>query len=504
MKKLRSIKIYLFAVVIAVCFSACKSKKSNLTNVGASGNKFDNLYIDACAQYNIGNYTVALQKFISCANLKPQEASVYFQLSRINNTLKNSNEALLNASKANKLAPSNKFYAQHYADYLRQIGQYKEAIAVLETALKSNLRDETIYNELVHLYGLMDNTKAKQINLYKQYIENVGFKPTVALKIIALYNEKKDFESAHLIYAQLKKASPKKVQYYIDDAIIYQLQNDETNAMLNYEKAMELNPNNWQVNYSLYKFYLNKKEDLKAKKYFLQAFEDGNTTFETKTKACQDLLKDLDAKIITNEYGGIAAAALEKIYPTNANAIYTGAILYEKISEKNAALKAFENSVTINPNMYDAWLGATKNAEQLNSFSKVTMLSEKAIEYFPNIALLYIYAANGYNTQKQYEKAFQHACNGIRYVIEDIDRAGLLIQKGISLYGQKKFNAAKENLIEAITLNIENAIANDKLGNAFYQLNDIGKALEYWQKAKKLGLNNEWIDKKILEKKLYE
>ncbi len=113
MKKLRSIKIYLFAVVIAVCFSACKSKKSNLTNVGASGNKFDNLYIDACAQYNIGNYTVALQKFISCANLKPQEASVYFQLSRINNTLKNSNEALLNASKANKLAPSNKFYAQH-------------------------------------------------------------------------------------------------------------------------------------------------------------------------------------------------------------------------------------------------------------------------------------------------------------------------------------------------------------------------------------------------------
>ncbi len=503
MKFLQSIKLSLIALVAILSFNACKSKKSVADNV-TNPNQFESYYIDACAQYNIGNYTVALQKFNACANLKPQEASVYYQLSRTNNFLKNYNEALFNASKANKLAPENKFYALHYAHYLKQIGQYKDGINVLETSLKSNLKDEPTYAELVNLYDVGEKNTDKQIALWKQYLEQAGFKTNIALKLIKLYNDKKDYEGAHNIYNQLKKAAPKKAQFYIEDAAIYQLQKDETNAMLNYEKAMEINPNNWQVNYALYQYYFGKNDDTKAKKYFEQAFNDANTTFETKTKACQDLLKNIDNKTINSQYAEIAAKALISIYPANANAQYTAATFYEKINKQNEAQLAYENSTKLNANMYDAWLGAIKIASLQKNYQKTIELSEKAIEYFPNIALLYYYVANGNNNLLQHNKANEFAVNGLRYVIEDKDKVLLLIEKSIALYKLQKYTEAQNSALEAKALPIENAQLFDILGNIYFKLNEPTKALENWQQAKTMGLKNEWIDKKIADKKLYE
>ena len=66
---------------------------------------------------------------------------------------------------------------------------------------------------------------------------------------------KKDYAAVHQTYDLIKKASPLKYQYYLEDAKVYKEQNDETNAILNIEKANEINPNNFLSNFELYQYY---------------------------------------------------------------------------------------------------------------------------------------------------------------------------------------------------------------------------------------------------------
>ena len=51
-----------------------------------------------------------------------------------------------------------------------------------------------------------------------------------------------------------------------------------------------------------------------------------------------------------------------------------------------------------------------------------------------------------------------------------------------------------------------NSVILEHLGDAYANLNDITKALEYWNKAKEVdkGDVSEFLDKKIADKKLYE
>jgi tetratricopeptide (TPR) repeat protein len=75
---------------------------------------------------------------------------------------------------------------------------------------------------------------------------------------------------------------------------------------------------------------------------------------------------------------------------------------------------------------------------------------------------------------------------------------------GWILYKQGKYKKAKEYIERAIE-GEGDADVLEHLGDIYYKLNDASKALEYWQRAKKVGGGgSEFLDKKIREGQLYE
>ena len=76
---------------------------------------------------------------------------------------------------------------------------------------------------------------------------------------------------------------------------------------------------------------------------------------------------------------------------------------------------------------------------------------------------------------------------------------------GWILYQMKKYDDAKIWVGKALDNGgRSNATLLEHYGDILYQLGDKENALKYWQEAKKLGGASELIDKKIMEKKLYE
>lgn len=77
---------------------------------------------------------------------------------------------------------------------------------------------------------------------------------------------------------------------------------------------------------------------------------------------------------------------------------------------------------------------------------------------------------------------------------------------GWILYKSGQYDKAREYIQRAIDANPTGADATlwDHLGDVYYKLKDTDKAVQHWQKAKELGSDNQYIDKKIQERKLYE
>ncbi len=506
MKKLALFPGYLTTIVLITTFaSACKTsnKVASTADQNDLSLKFEKLYIEACTQFSIGNYSVALTQYNKCADLKPQEASVYYQISRIKQKQNEANDAFQNASKANALNPNNKFYAYHYGRLLRSNGDYKKAIEILQICINGNPKDENLFNQLDEIYAIQGETN-KQIALWNQYSSNVGLKSKTGLKLIELYKRINDLPSAHRIYDELKKGAPNKAQLYIDDAKLYESQKDESNAMLNYEKAMRLNPNNWDINFALFQFYYSKSDTAKATKYLNAAFQSNTSTFETELNGTLSILKITTADSNKASYLTLAANGLVNSYPKNPKALCTAAELYFKCKNYAASALYYSQATSLDANLYNAWKGAIDCYLILIKLDDAISTAEQAITFFPNTSDLYETLADAYKQKNDLIKALDAIQLAERYSFDDLTLGRILLTKTGYLYQLKKYTEAAQAIDKCVEINKTDGALYNVKGNVLFKLNNIEKAIENWQKAKDLGYKIELMDKKIRDKSLYE
>lgn len=92
---------------------------------------------------------------------------------------------------------------------------------------------------------------------------------------------------------------------------------------------------------------------------------------------------------------------------------------------------------------------------------------------------------------------------GLKVVKAHPEEATYLDTYGWVLYVNKEYKDAEVYLRKAIQ-NTNNGTILEHYGDVLFQLGEIDKALDYWQKAKTAGDASEFINKKIKDKKLYE
>lgn len=86
------------------------------------------------------------------------------------------------------------------------------------------------------------------------------------------------------------------------------------------------------------------------------------------------------------------------------------------------------------------------------------------------------------------------------------DEPTFLDTYGWILYKQGKYEKAESYIRKAIDSDADAADGTlwDHLGDIRYKLGDVVQAVEYWKKAKEKGSDNDKLDKKIKDRKLYE
>jgi tetratricopeptide (TPR) repeat protein len=175
----------LYSCICCLALWSCKPKKQ-VTQTG-NDNTFNACLIDASVHYANSNFSLAIKNLEKCERLKPNEANVYYLLSKNHYGNQNVNACLNNAEKACQLAPKNVFYVLWYAEKLKQSGQTKLAVQALEKHLELHLKDDQYVQILDQLYAKNGYQTDLRITLLEQQKKACGYKLNSQLKLIDLY-----------------------------------------------------------------------------------------------------------------------------------------------------------------------------------------------------------------------------------------------------------------------------------------------------------------------------
>jgi tetratricopeptide (TPR) repeat protein len=349
--------------------------------------------------------------------------------------------------------------------------KYEDASELLKEAVLEFPENPSILFQMAEVYKQTGKTRESR-KIISQIFESNEFSLQKKMEIVASYfgRELNEPEKEYVL-----GLSGKIIEYHPDEADGYALYGDLLQSFDSlkmaremYLKSLALNPNN------------------------LQAWTNV-----------------LDYEIRNNELDSVIAHAgtALTLFPNQALLYYFEGTAHMLKNDNRKATQLFEQGKRLSSgnlrllSIFNGQLGDAYNA--LKEYEKSDEAYEAALDFDPESD----HVLNNYSyflslRKEKLDLALEMASKVVK---RNPDNPTYLDTYAWVLYNMGRYEEARKN--------IERAIENDKdasgtllehYGDILFKLGNVNKAVEQWEKAKKLNVDSDLIDKKIADRKLYE
>lgn len=363
----------------------------------------EQFFLEGQKYFMLEDFSKAFVYFQRCVSLNPNATAAYHKMADILMSQNELDQALGFAQKALDLDPDNKFYYLQVADIYSKQSNYKEAAKIYESLLKKmpDLRD--YYFELAALYfyqGAYDDA----IKTYNKVEKIIGLNEEITFQKQKVYLKQNKIKEALAEGEALIKANPGEPAYLLMQAQILVSNNKINEAIPYLEKLVNEDPKNGQGRLMLAEVYKQSGKQEKAEENIRLAFEDADLEINKKIQFMLNYLQNLPLESVKN-IGEKLARVLIDVHPKEANAYAMyGDILFNSESKKEAREKYLQSLELDNSN-FNIWQNVISIDLEENEMENAVQHSEKALEYFPNQAILYYFNGVANLTLKKYDEA---------------------------------------------------------------------------------------------------
>jgi len=444
-------------------------------------NEFEYLFIDGLKQKKLGKLDDAAAVFSRCLEIDPNSAVAMFEMANIHFARKDLTSASLLLEKAITINNNNKWYKLLLAQIYQQRKQFVEAAALFEDLQRIEQdNDEYLYMKAVSLG--MAGKYQEAIDAYDQLEQKVGLNDQIVVAKQQVYMSWKKPEKAFEEINRLIASNPEETQYYGLLAELYQSQGDKANALKSYQKILEIDPDNGFVHFSLAGYYQEQGDFNKAFEHIKKAFRNDELDVETKVQYYIMQTADPENSDWTNAQISELLDILLKKYPDN-NLMYTvyaeHMIRQNKLKEARDYLRKF---IDTDPGEFEIWQKLLFISNDLLDFETLYADSKKAMELFPEQAVVFALNAVAALQLEKYDEALQVLEKGEPYLMgNQTMKIQFEIYKAEANYKLDRVDQAFKAFDEVIKLDPENFMA---LNNYAYYLSVRGQDLE---KAERLS-----------------
>jgi len=410
---------------ILILFGSCRSAKNtvnktdvlNVTKVNLSEEdqrKFDYFFFEAIREKMKGNIQKSLMYYNECLKLDATSAVTMYEMANIYYNVKEFVRAQGFLERAVSLNNNVVWYKLLLAEIYQMNKLNDNAIQIYKVLVNDYPdNDEYLYG-LAQLYQRNMNHE-EAINTYNKLENKLGLNEVISLEKEKIFLDIDKNKSALAELQKLVDKFPAESRYYGFIADYYLFLKDYDNALLYYNRVLEINPDNGLAFFSIANLDLIKKDTL----HFLMNFKKG---LLSKGLVYSVKLQKIVPLIVEHKNGLIKDSDIEHFfqllisnYPYESNGfIYYGNYL-KTIENKKGALKEFISAIKIEPNNDMVWQEILFLEYDLKLYDDIIMDGTAAIEKFPNNPMFYLLTGSAYMQSDKNEDGLALLEEGIKY-----------------------------------------------------------------------------------------
>jgi tetratricopeptide (TPR) repeat protein len=163
------------------------------------------------------------------------------------------------------------------------------------------------------------------------------------------------------------------------------------------------------------------------------------------------------------------------------------------------ALSKYEKTISLNNKNFAVWEQLMYGYLELENYSSLLTLSNKALDLYPNQSINFYFNAIANIKSKNFKDAISIAEEGM--IVSGgnkIQQSKLKTAIALAYLSNNEKDKAQKLIDEAISLNDKNSSAYEVLGDINESMGDISKAKENWKKSISLGNKSKRLIGKIL------
>jgi len=378
----------------------------------------DALFFDAVKAKMLGEYKqqeALLQKFIK---ERPEVAAAYYDLAEIELATNKTEEAEKNIQKAIHLKEENEWYKETYANILRIQRKYREAGDVYkELAQTSDYNDEAYYN------AAMNYEKARMFKEALAMLDKMlssSFKTDFVLqKKEEIYLEMNDLDGAIKIAQELIERNPKE-GFYLDNLARLYLNNGKSQKALEiYKEGIRKFPNEPALQKGLADYYQKNKDTARYDDYAIQTILNPELDETSQALLLQQYLGEVEGDSLRK---GKAIVVAQKLLEQQPNSPLMQAFYGQILARNNQpdeAAKYLKMALENDPSKFELWQELLLVYVTANNPDSLVASGNKALDYFPNNAMIHYFTGLGYLNQKKFTNAVKSLNAAIEFQPED-------------------------------------------------------------------------------------
>jgi tetratricopeptide (TPR) repeat protein len=434
-----------FLFLVLLCNSAVLLAQTEPESIVPETDKFQDYFYESLKQKGIENYDKAITALEQCLKLKPNDATVHFEMGKNYLASKDYENAYNSFEKSTQIDSKNKWFWVGMYEVSYQTKNYDQALISINKLIEF---DQIYKEDLTSLY-MVTQQFDKALVLINELNETIGkTERREAYKTQILSQGKFQNTEIDNLIVQIDK-NPKEESNYVTLIRLY-LENGEAKKAFEITKKLEAEiPNSAWAQVGLFKYYLDNKETQKAIEAMNVVFGSTEIDSMIKHRILNEFLifvtknpqyePDLEKAIsyFDNDPDVNVAKEIGKYYHNKKQ--WKKAIHYYELALKNNAGDDVETNLLL-----------LQGYVETKQFELVAKKATAMVETFPTQPQFYYYSGMANNQLQEFKKAKEMLEMGLDYLVDDVQlEINFNIQLGEAYNGLGDFKKKEQYFSKA-------------------------------------------------------
>jgi len=373
-------------------------------------NDYQYALIEAVKQKNLGNLPEAVKLYRLVIKEKPDCDAAYFELGTIYLMTKQVDLALDNLKNAYLIDPENQWYTLAYLNALGASEDYDTIIEILKKKINNDPDDVEWEYQLASVYFTQGKAK-KSIRILDKIEKERGFSEKITLLKASVYESNEKYDMAKKEIEKVMTLFPEAVQFRIVAAELCMKDGKQNEAADYYQEILEIDSTNIFALTNLTDYYRKQKDYHNSFKYLTRSFNNTQIDVKRKMAIMSYYLSEEEFKMNYPDELDDLIQAFISAHPDETEGRLIAADFYIESRNYDKAFYQLQAYLEKKPGNYQLYMQAILLANAASLNKELIMISDRALEQYPDSSDIRFFKGIGYYEEGEYELLIENFNN---------------------------------------------------------------------------------------------